>query len=191
MKNRKKVILITDGDKLARKTVETVAKNIGGCCISRSGGNPTPISGEEIVKLIKSAHAEPVLVMLDDRGDTRKGKGETALEYIFRHPDIEVLGAVAVASNSCEFCGIPVAKSITCDGKIVDGPVDKEGNAEPRGHKWLEGDTVDILNKLEIPVVIGIGDIGKMSKKDYFLRGAPITTKAVEFILQRSGYFGE
>ncbi|NLJ99876.1 MAG: stage V sporulation protein AE, partial [Clostridia bacterium] len=38
---RRKVILITDGDKVARDSVEAVAREVGGRCISLSSGNPT------------------------------------------------------------------------------------------------------------------------------------------------------
>ena len=33
---------------------------------------------------------------------------------------------------------------------------------------------------------MGIGDIGKMGRKDDISKGSPITMKAVEFILERS-----
>lgn len=184
----RKVVLITDGDKMARKTIEVAAKNVGGCCISASAGNPTPISGEEIVKLIKKAQTDPVLVMLDDKGCRHKGVGEKAMEYIVKHPEVDVLGVIAVASNTSYTHGVSVKNAISLDGKIIDRPVDKEGYAEPKGHHVLEGDTVDVLEELDIPIVIGIGDIGKMHGKDHYEHGAPITTKAVNYILQRSGY---
>jgi len=62
------------------------------------------------------------------------------------------------------------------------------GEPEPRGHRCLEGDTVDILNKLDVSIVVGLGDIGKMDMADDVSLGAPITTKALEEILYRSGY---
>lgn len=185
---KKKVIIITDGDNIARKTVETAAQNIGGSCISASAGNPTLLSGETIVELIKTARAEPVLVMLDDKGYCGKGPGEKVLEYIVNHRELEVLGVVAVASNTSRARGIPVDKSITLDGKLVDGPVNKEGYPEPMGHKKLEGDTVEILKELKVPAVIGIGDIGKMEGRDNYKRGARITTQAVKYLMQRSGF---
>ena len=45
MDNRRKVILITDGDEYAKKAIECVAKEYGGRCISSSKGNPTVIVG--------------------------------------------------------------------------------------------------------------------------------------------------
>ena len=37
---KRKVILITDGDNMARSSVETVAQKVGGRCISLSGVTP-------------------------------------------------------------------------------------------------------------------------------------------------------
>ncbi|PMU54581.1 stage V sporulation protein AE, partial [Pseudomonas sp. GP01-A3] len=39
---------------------------------------------------------------------------------------------------------------------------------------------------LNIPLVIGIGDIGKMGGRDDIEKGSPITRKAIEYILERS-----
>ncbi|MHB1126836.1 MAG: stage V sporulation protein AE [Bacillota bacterium] len=187
MDDKRKVVLITDGDRVARKAVEKVARNVGGRCISLSAGNPTPLSGEQIVELIKTASNEPVLVMLDDRGNNGRGKGENAMAVIARHPDIEVLGVVAVASNTEQTSGTKVDCSVTQTGEIIDAPVDKDG--EPRNRDpLLKGDTVDVLNQLHVPVVIGTGDTGKMEERDALGKGVPITTKAVEEILRRSGY---
>lgn len=187
MSERRKVILVTDGDKVARRTVEVAAKNINARCISASAGNPTPRSGKELVELVKKAPHDPVVVMFDDRGWQGKGEGEQALEYVAQHPDIEVLGVVAVASNTPYVEGIDVAKSIAYTGDLVDGPVDKDGVCEQEGHHILEGDTVDVLSALEVPI-IGMGDIGKMSGADSFQKGAPLTTKALQEILIRSGF---
>ncbi|ATW24081.1 stage V sporulation protein AE [Candidatus Formimonas warabiya] len=188
---KRKVIIITDGDEMARKTVERVAANIGGCCISASAGNPTPISGEKILALIKKTNTDPVLIMLDDKGCRQKGKGERALEFIVKHPDIEVLGVVAVASNTKKCKGVEVEQSITLEGKVIDRPVNKDGEPEPEGHHILEGDTVSVLESLKIPTIIGIGDIGKMHGRDKFERGARITTQAVKYILERGGFVRE
>ncbi len=187
MAGKKKIILITDGDSVAAKTLEVVADRVGGSCISASWGNPTRISGEQVVELIKRARREPVLVMVDDRGAAGKGKGESVLEYLVNHPDIDVLGTVAVASNSITHNGIKVDLSIDRDCEKIDGPVDKFGLPEPLGNKYLEGDTVEILAKLEVPVIVGTGDTGKMEGKDSMYLGAEVTTRAVQEILARSG----
>jgi len=190
--NRKKqVIVVTDGDEIARKTVEVAAEKVGGCCISASAGNPTPINGERIVELIKTARAEPVLVMLDDKGCRNKGQGEQALEYLAKSQEVELIGVLAVASNTQLCKGVRIMHSITMDGQIIDRPVDKHGLPEKAGNHILEGDTVSVLNSLNIPTVIGIGDIGKMHGRDRFDRGAKITTQAIKYILKRSGSKGE
>jgi len=189
MNNKRKVILVTDGDSVAQRAVETAVANIGGRCISRSGGNPTPMTGWEIVELIKSAKNDPVVVMADDKGSPQTGQGEWALYNIINHPDIEILGVIAVASNTNGVNGIEVDFSITCDGKIIRGAVDKDGL--PKKGTVLYGDTVDIIEKCDVPVIIGIGDIGKMEGKDDCEIGAPILTKAIEEILSRSGYTDE
>lgn len=190
-KGKRKVIIITDGDEIARKTVEIAALKVGGCCISASAGNPTPITGERIVELIKEALTDPVLVMLDDKGCRNKGQGEIALEYIAKSPNVELLGVIAVASNT-QYCkGVRIEHSITMNGQIIDRPVYKDGTPEKIGHHILEGDTVSVLNSLSIPIIIGIGDIGKMQGKDRYDWGAQITTKAVRYILNRSGFKSE
>lgn len=187
--NKIRVILITDGDRVAQEVVEELATNLGLRCISASGGNPTPITGEEIVGLLKTVHHDPVLVMFDDRGSSDKGLGEVAMEYVATHPDIEVLGAVAVASNTIGVVGINVDECITGNGDIVDRPVDKCGYLKGGSvyKNVIAGDTVDVLNELEIPFIVGVGDIGKMARADSIGRGAPITRKAILEILKRSG----
>lgn len=184
-----RVILITDGDRVAQHVVEDIAKTLDLRCISASAGNPTPISGDEIVSLLKQVHHDPVLVMFDDKGSRHKGGGEVAMEYVASHPDIEVLGAVAVASNTTGITGIAVDECITYKGDIVNHSVDKCGDFKGRNDDTpiITGDTVDVLNEVDIPFIVGIGDIGKMDKADDIRRGAPITRKAIEEILKRSG----
>lgn len=183
---RRKVILVTDGDKVAKRTVEVAAKNVGARCISASWGNPTDKSGSQLVQLIKQAAHDPIVVMLDDRGDQGTGKGEKALKYIFNHPEIEVLGVVAVASNTPATEGVRVLESITREGEIIGGAVDKLGYPDEKHHN-LKGDTVDVLNQLEVTNIVGVGDIGKMDGKDDRFFGAPITTKALQEILDKCG----
>ncbi|OPZ72410.1 MAG: hypothetical protein BWY80_01136 [Firmicutes bacterium ADurb.Bin456] len=182
---KRKVILVTDGDRIAQKAVETAARNVGARCISRSAGNPTRQSGQELVKLIKDAPLDPVVVMLDDRGFSGPGRGETALAYIAGHPDIQVLGILAVASNTDKACGCRVDASVSRTGQVIEGPVDKWGLPEK---ELLQGDTVGVIDGLNVPLVIGIGDIGKMDRADAAEKGAPLTTKAFQTILDRSGF---
>ncbi|USG63581.1 stage V sporulation protein AE [Brevibacillus ruminantium] len=185
---RRRVILITDGDHIAQRAVETVARQIGGRSISLSAGNPTPLSGPQMVELIKMTPQDPVLLMFDDNGDRGRGRGEQALEYVVHHPDIEVLGAIAVASNTKWVSGAVVKVSVDNRGRIVEEAVDKDGFAETDLENRIYGDTVDILGKLQVPHIIGIGDIGKMQGRDSLRNGCPITLAAVNWILERSGF---
>ncbi|MGE5605917.1 MAG: stage V sporulation protein AE [Bacteroidota bacterium] len=185
----RKIIVLTDGDLVAKKVVEKVAQNIGGRAISMSAGNPTPVSGKEIAAAVKEASNDPVLVMVDDCGSRHKGSGEKALEELANDPELDILGVIAVASDTSNVEGVPVTASVSREGKVVNGPVDKIGNPEPDGHAKVEGDTVDVLNQIHVPIVIGLGDLGKMDDADLVEEGAKITTLAVEEILKRSNYY--
>nr|WP_273841047.1 stage V sporulation protein AE [Halalkalibacter alkalisediminis] len=184
---RRKVILVTDGDEHARKVVELAAEEIGGRCISYSWGNPTPISGEEIVSLILQTPYDPVLVMFDDCGQREMGLGEKAMQHVALHPQIDVLGAIAVASSTHSSEWTHVDVSIDRYGNLTEFGVDKEGLPDLEIGR-INGDTVYILDELDLPVVVGVGDIGKMAGFDTIKKGAPITKQAVEIILERSGY---
>ncbi|GAB6087746.1 stage V sporulation protein SpoVABEA [Alkaliphilus crotonatoxidans] len=182
--NKRKVIIVTDGDTCAQKTIERAVKNIGGRCISQSGGNPTPLTAEEIVELIKEALYDPVVVMTDDEGNVNRGIGERALEQLMNHPDLEVMGIIAVASNTKEVEGVKVDFSIDAMGNLIDEAVDKDGN--PTYDRVLYGDTVDVIaSSPKRPLVIGIGDVGKMHGKDDIKKGGPVVTRALEEILNR------
>lgn len=182
----KKVILVTDGDYFAEKAVEIAAKNVGGHVIIKSAGNPSPLTAEAIIRRILESEVNPVIVMVDDSGHTGMGSGEEILLEIVRHPGIDVLGVIAVASNSETEEGAEVMESVTKEGEIVNQGVDKHGN--PKVTSMVYGDTLSILNRLDIPVIIGMGDPGKMDNQDDPAKGAPITTKAFREILKSSGY---
>ncbi|WP_442594658.1 stage V sporulation protein AE [Neobacillus sp. D3-1R] len=186
MEERRQVILITDGDDYARRTIEKVAKDIGGRCISMSHGNPSHLTGPEIVKLIKKAANDPVLVMFDDSGFMGEGAGEKALKYVANHQDINVLGVIAVASNTHQHEWTRVDVCIDREGNLTPFGVDKHGLPDLEIGR-MNGDTVYCLDELNIPIIVGIGDIGKMSKHDHIDNGSPITKKAVEIIIERSG----
>lgn len=179
---KKKVILVTDGDECARLAVERAAKNIGGRCISRSAGNPTLLTGEEIVDYIKEAKYDPVVVMVDDRGNTHEGDGEKAMDYIINCGEVDILGVVAVASNTSKVKGVKIDCSVDRDGKVLYKSVDKYGF--PKNDKIIKGDTVDVLNEEVVPIVVGVGDPGKMDGLDDVELGAPIITRAMEEILK-------
>jgi stage V sporulation protein AE len=188
MRKRWRVILITDGDEYAQRSIELVAKEIGGRCISMSQGNPSKITGPLLIKLIKKTQYEPVLVMFDDSGFVGEGAGEEILKYVAKHEDIEVLGVIAVASKTRQEEWTKVDVCIDRDGELTPYGVDKFGIKEMEIGR-LNGDTVYCLDQLNIPLVVGIGDIGKMAKHDHVDKGSPITRKAVELILERSGYY--
>ncbi|MGB7605066.1 MAG: stage V sporulation protein AE [Lutisporaceae bacterium] len=182
--HKRKVILVTDGDDIARKAVELAAANIGARCISKSAGNPTHLPGYKIIELIKQAKWDPIIVMADDRGHTGEGNGEHIIRDIAKCPEVEIIGVIAVASNTEGVQGIEVDFSITKYGNIVKRTVDKCGN--PTDGKVINGDTVDILNMIEVPIIVGIGDPGKMNGKDGCGIGAPVITKAMRQIISRS-----
>ncbi|HEX3030702.1 MAG TPA: stage V sporulation protein AE [Bacillota bacterium] len=183
--DRRKVIVITDGDRNARRAVEVAARRIKARCISASEGNPTTLTGPEILELIKSAPYDPVVVMVDDKGNCCKGAGEQVLEFLSKSAEVEILGAVAVASNIRHSHGIQVDCSIGQDGQVVGGPVNKAGLPSGNAQDTLKGDTVEVLTELDVPVIVGTGDTGKMEGKDRMELGAPITTKAFQEILHR------
>lgn len=185
MERKKRVIVVTDGDESARKVVEFVAKEIGGRCITNSWGNPSRLSGRELVKLIQKTPYDPVLVMFDDCGFTEEGPGEEAMRYVVECEEFNIIGAIAVASKTHSSEWTKVDVSIDRNGNLTEYGVDKFGLADVEVGR-INGDTVYNLDQLEIPFIVGIGDIGKMAGKDEVEKGAPITKKAVELILERS-----
>ncbi len=184
--NKRNVIIVTDGDDIAKSAVEHASKSLGGRCISLSAGNPTWLNGDEIVELIKIAKNDPVVIMVDDRGLKGKGKGETALEKIICNENIKTLGVVAVASNGKDKYGMKVDFSINKNGIKVKNAVDKCGNE--LDIELISGDTLSVLKKykLKIPVVVGLGDPGKMDGMDDISIGSPITTRALKEIMNHS-----
>lgn len=180
----KKVILVTDGDEIAKAAVERAAQNLNLRTISSSAGNRTPLQGEKIVDLVLGSAGEVVVVMCDDRGESRRGPGENAIYSLAKEPRVKIIGAVAVASHTpCR--GVEVTGSITKNGEFVSGAVDKDGKVQPSQRVY--GDTVDVLDELGIEPVVGLGDPGKMDCRDEAEKGAPLTTKAIRTILEASG----
>jgi stage V sporulation protein AE len=179
---RREVIIVTDGDHYAKRALEVAARQIRAKVISQSAGNPTRLSGVEIVQYIREAEFDPVIVMLDDNGNGNEAKGEEALQVLLAHPDIQVIGALAVASNTSRVRGVPIDFSIDCDGQRVETGVNKDGKPIPR--HLVFGDTVDALRNLKVPVIVGIGDIGKMGGRDAPEHASPITTKALRELIQ-------
>ncbi len=190
MGQKRKVILITDGDKYAKKAIQYVAREVGGRCISMSQGNPSHLSGKELVRLIHKAKSDPVLVMFDDSGYVGEGAGERAMRIVATDPSIEVLGIIAVASKTRREEWAKVDVSIDRYGNLTSRGVDKYGMEEMEIGKII-GDTVYCIDELDVPVVVGVGDIGKMAQIDDYRKGSPVTKLAVEIILERSRYRDE
>ncbi|MCL5677584.1 MAG: stage V sporulation protein AE [Firmicutes bacterium] len=176
-----RVIVVTDGDAVARQAVELAAAHLGLRTVSRSAGNPTRLSGAALSALCQQAPYDPVVLMVDDRGRPGLGPGEEALLELFCDPAIAILGVVAVAANTQGAGGITVDRSVAASGNVVPHPVNKRGTPRPR-HQLLVGDTVEVLAELPVPVVVGIGDLGK--GPDGLDKGAPLTRRALEEVLR-------
>ncbi|WP_026689409.1 stage V sporulation protein AE [Alteribacter aurantiacus] len=185
MGTKKRVILITDGDTAARMAVERASKKLHCFCISKSGGNPSPLTGEALVDLVLECPGDPVIVLFDDCGYPEEGPGEKALLTICQHPDLTILGAIAVASQSYSHEWAKVNFSIDRNGELTEYGVDKDGIVDTEIGR-IRGDTVYVLDQVDIPIVIGVGDLGKMGGRDSIDKGAPITTQAIKTILERS-----
>jgi stage V sporulation protein AE len=99
---------------------------------------------------------------------------------------VEVLGVVAVASHTKLARGTPVDLSVTRQGRLYTGPVNKEGDPQKRDQSLL-GDTVDVLRTVEVPIIVGLGDPGKMHGSDDVLRGCHVTIRAIQTILHHHG----
>ncbi len=125
--------------------------------------------------------------MFDDSGYIGEGPGETALRYVATHKEIYVLGVIAVAAKTKQAEWTRVHVSIDREGNLTEYGVDKYGIPDTEIGR-INGDTVYCIDELDIPVVVGVGDIGKMGLKDHFSNGSPVTKLAVELILERSGY---
>jgi len=175
--------LVTDGDENAQAAIIQACKNEGLYPMLSSGGNPTPLTGKRLAREIRRAPYDPVVVMLDDRGKVGEGQGERALEYLLRDEGLDILGVIAVASNTDRARGVEVNESVDRFGHIVNRPVDKYGDPEPVGHHLLEGDTSEILARFPGVKVVGVGDLGKMKGQDNPEHGAMITTRCLKELM--------
>ncbi|WP_112181227.1 stage V sporulation protein AE [Paraliobacillus zengyii] len=182
--DKKQVIIITDGDQYAQHTIDYIAKTLGGTSLSAFAGNPSVYTSEDIIKAVYEAKVNPVYVLVDDAGVFGIGSGEETILALVHDPIITILGVVAVAAHTKNMEWSRVALSIDQDGQINEHGVDKEGVPIAEVGR-INGDTVYILDQLNLPNVIAIGDIGKMHGYDDEKKGCPITRKAVELILER------
>jgi stage V sporulation protein AE len=186
MSQQKNIIVITDGDEYARKTLDYLANEIGGTCLSYLSDNPTIASPDEVIQAVLKAREEPVYVLIDDAGIPGVGAGEKILIALEDHPSIHILGAIAVAAHTKNMEWSRFTFAIDRNGELTSNGVDKEGVPIPEIGR-INGDTVYSLDQLDLPIVIAIGDIGKMQGKDDLKKGSPITRKAIEMILERGG----
>lgn len=190
MMQTKKVIVVTDGDEYAKNVLDYLASKIGGTCLTHLSENPTVATKNEIIQAIKDAPSEPVYVLFDDAGVPGIGPGEKVLLQMAKESSVEIIGAIAVASHTRFREWSRFTFAIDHFGELVPFGVDKEGVPEMEVGR-ISGDTVYCLDQLNIPTVVAIGDIGKMRGKDDVKKGAPITRKAIELILERAEFNGK
>ncbi len=184
MKNKQRVILVTDGDMSAKEAVEAATEKIGGRCISSSAGNPTMLSAEEIIERIKEASHDPVVVMVDDRGAKGQGKGESAMAQILGSKDIDVIGVVAVSSNGKDCVKHNMDCYINRDCDVIHSAVNKQGYNTHKNK--ICGDTLSVLKHKNNLFIVGIGDPGKMDYRDEAFKDSPVTTKALQIIMEHA-----
>ncbi|NGP43652.1 stage V sporulation protein AE [Bacillaceae bacterium SIJ1] len=182
-------IFVTDGDEYAEKNVHYAARKYGAACISVSSGNPTMMTGKELLQVMAQTEERLQFIMFDDCGLAGEGPGEQAMLEIAAHQDVRVLGVIAVASKTRRGDGEWASVDVSVDryGKLTHHAIDKSGLPDIEVGR-VYGDTVDCLEKLRPATIVGIGDIGKMDGRDTVERGAPITCQAIELILERSGF---
>jgi stage V sporulation protein AE len=186
MNKMKRVILITDGDAYAKRTIDYLAHKIGGTSLSYLADNPMTADESAIKAAIQAAPQEPVYVLLDDGGVPGVGSGEKILQSIAADPEINIIGALAVAAHTQNREWSRVSFSIDQDGELQPFGVDKEGVITDELGR-INGDTIYLLDQLDLPIVVAIGDIGKMRGKDRIEIGSPITAQALRIILEREG----
>lgn len=180
----KQVIIITDGDQYARNTIDYIAKSLGGTSLSQFAGNPSSYQAQDVIDGVYQAKENPIYVLVDDAGVFGIGEGEEMLLALANDPLITIIGAVAVAAHTKNMEWSRISFAIDRDGQVIEYGVDKEGVAIPEVGR-INGDTVYVLDQLAIPIVVAIGDIGKMNGHDDQEKGCPITRKAIEMIIER------
>lgn len=186
MNKKKPVIVLTDGDETAYQALTEACHDLHCHAVRASKGNPTPLRGKSLIQAILNTPGDPVVVMVDDRGEADLGVGEEALQDIMDSGQLDVLGVVAVASNTPHVEGVRVDGSVTREGRLIEQAVDKSGLSV--SNAVLRGDTVDVLAEYTDVPVVGLGDPGKMDGHDSVSKGVPATRRALEEILKRSGW---
>jgi stage V sporulation protein AE len=161
---RRDVVVVTDADRRAQRVVVAAAARLGLPVAASSRQCPTRISPAEVIDEIARSPVEPVVVLADDGGASGRGPGERLIAALAVSPRVRLLAVVAVASNTVPVRGVDVEEAVTSAGRLlVRQAVDKRGR--PRSGRTLQGDTVDVLTDLAVPVV-GVGDPGRMGSDD-------------------------
>ena len=91
------------------------------------------------------------------------------LKYVATHKQIDVLGILAVASNTHHWEWARVDVSVDRNGNLTEYGVDKFGLPDGEIGR-ISGDTIYCLDDLNVPVIVGVGDIGKMCGNDEWER---------------------
>ncbi|MHB1131466.1 MAG: stage V sporulation protein AE [Chloroflexota bacterium] len=152
------MVVVSDGDQNAWRAARRAAAELGLGLLDCTSGNPTTATYAEVLAALVASKHDVVVVLADDGGLTGFGPGERLITWLARAPEVEVLAAVAVASWAHHDGDVVVDASVTATGRVVPWAVDKNGL--PMRGRRLRGDTVDVLDELQVPVV-GVGDIGE------------------------------
>jgi stage V sporulation protein AE len=158
MGRKKRVIVLTDGDRSAWRAARRACAELGVGLIDLTAGAPTEASIEEVERAIVDSPYPEVVVLADDAGRRGMGEGELLVAMLAASPVAQIVAAVAVASKTEDDGVVKVDEAVTADGRVVRVAVDKEGH--PLRDNRLQGDTVGVLRALGVPIV-GIGDIGE------------------------------
>lgn len=73
---RRRVVLVTDGDEYAKRTIELLTKEFGEGVFQHHKVIQTKLTGKKVVELIMQTPYDPVFVMFDDSGFIGEGSGE-------------------------------------------------------------------------------------------------------------------
>ena len=182
---KQQVIVVTDGDTTAYRGIHAACQELGLTVVKATRGNPTPISGQQLIDAILAAGDDthtPVVAMVDDRGESGIGRGERDLAAILASDQLEVRGVIAVAADTRGVAGVVPDLSVDKRQRTVRRAVNKRGQVDG---SVLRGDTVDVLRNFPAVPVVGLGDPGKMGGSDDASHGSPVTLRALRAIVNQ------
>ncbi|MBB6448977.1 stage V sporulation protein AE [Geomicrobium halophilum] len=180
----KRIICVTDGDGVAVKAVTAATRALGLGCVLQSAGNPTDCTYDQLLENVMNSQYEVTVILFDDAGQPYEGRGEEYMIRLTYEHEIKIIGALAVASAERSGDWTKVDISIDRYKHLSEWGVDKEGFPDIEENR-IHGDTVYSLDQLQIPYIVGIGDLGKMGGRDDPKRGSPVTQTALQLILKR------